>query len=73
MHADKRAMVLQEQQGLEGDHRVEPASLQGRHRARRDKEARLASVLQGCWPFLIAEHMALFMTCAGSNKVTDAI
>ena len=39
--------VLQENVGLEGERRLDASSLQGQHRARKDKEARLASVLEG--------------------------
>ena len=44
-----RSLLLQwqEHRGIEGERRVDPSSLQGLHKARQDKEARLVSVLKG--------------------------
>ena len=38
---------------MEGESRVDPSTLQGRHRSRKDKEARLASVLEGTGTWII--------------------
>ncbi|KAK9790096.1 hypothetical protein WJX73_001035 [Symbiochloris irregularis] len=43
----EEALEALDHRGMEGESRVDPSTLQGRHRARKDKEARMATVLQG--------------------------
>ena len=45
--------ALQARKGTAGERRVDPASLQGVHKKRRDKQERLAAVLAGLLPHLL--------------------
>ncbi len=43
--------VMQDARATLAERRVDPASLQGKHKRRRDKEERMASVLEGALSF----------------------
>ena len=50
---DAGCAVVQARKGTAGERRVDPASLQGVHKKRRDKQERLAAVLAGLLPDML--------------------